>query len=50
MSDRFIKLTPTVSYIGIVFHIFTLIGKRGREGGGGLKGCIDHIVVPILQA
>ena len=39
MNDSFIKLTPTVSYIGIVFHTFTLIGKRGREGrrGGGVK-------------
>ena len=37
-----------------MFHTFTSIGKRGRRGGGGgggrLKGCSDHIVVPIPQA
>ena len=33
-----------------MFHTFTSIGKRGRRGAGGLKGCSDHIVVPIPQA
>ena len=39
-----------------MFHTFTSIGKRGRRGAGDLKGCSrlkgcsDHIVVPIPQA